>query len=432
MPKKLTVFLAPMDFPACVNSSTGLGQALVERGHRVVIALGESWRGKLTKQGFEEVYYRHLETEKGADHQERWAARIKRMAAAIKKGPLASYVDLFENEREAMLDDFKHVDGQLRPLLAAAAPDVVVHDSLYSSPAVECYGKPWILVWTAQPLMLYRSTGHVPPAFFGLPIDDRSDWSRLDAVARKVAAPLKQKYSDWLKEQGARPLDSDKACHFVMPSPHGNFFMYPEELDYEEEAGKLKGWNRFDTFVRKEFEAFEVPDQLKTKPGKLIYLSMGSLGCCDLELMRHLVSELATLRHRFIVSKGPFADDFELPDNMWGERHLPQTKVLEAVDLFITHGGNNSVTEALFCGKPMIVLPLFGDQPDNAQRVAEKGFGFRFKPYEVTGKELNEAIEKLLNDKELMERLERVKARVRAANNQVEAAKLIEVIAAKH
>ena len=93
---------------------------------------------------------------------------------------------------------------------------------------------------------------------------------------------------------------------------------------------------------------------------------------------------------------------------------LPQPAILPQVDLVITHGGNNTVTEAFHHGKPMIVLPLFWDQVDNAQRVDETGFGVRLATYDFDDAELTGAIDELLADRALRQRLDAVSARLRA------------------
>ena len=128
-------------------------------------------------------------------------------------------------------------------------------------------------------------------------------------------------------------------------------------------------------------DPFELPAQLHGGDGALIYLSLGSLGSADVDLMRRLVAVLADTPHRYIVSKGPLHDTYDLPDNMWGDHQVPQTNVLPMVDLVITHGCNNTTTECFHYGKPMVVLPLFWDQYDNAQRVHELGFGRRLDTY---------------------------------------------------
>lgn len=88
------------------------------------------------------------------------------------------------------------------------------------------------------------------------------------------------------------------------------------------------------------------------------------MGSIDVELMKRIVSVLGKTPYKYLVSKGQRGGEYELPDNCWGENFLPQMKILPLVDLVITHGGNNTITEAFSFGKLMIVMQLFGDQAD--------------------------------------------------------------------
>jgi UDP:flavonoid glycosyltransferase YjiC (YdhE family) len=138
------------------------------------------------------------------------------------------------------------------------------------------------------------------------------------------------------------------------------------------------------------------------------------------------VDVLSHTRHRYIVSKGPRADEFELPDNMWGEARVPQTSIVSEVDLVITHGGNNTVTEALHFGKPMVVLPLFWDQYDNAQRMHELGYGVRLATYDFSDENLTGAVDGLLADETLRSNMEVLGERIRDQEGTRVAADLIE------
>ncbi|WP_275414239.1 nucleotide disphospho-sugar-binding domain-containing protein, partial [Microbispora siamensis] len=95
------------------------------------------------------------------------------------------------------------------------------------------------------------------------------------------------------------------------------------------------------------------------------------------------------------------------------------------------HGGNNTTTEAVHFGKPMVVLPLFWDQYDNAQRVQEMGFGVRLDTYGFADEELVEAIDRLLGDDELRARVEDAGREIRRRDGLRLAADVIEKIAAK-
>jgi|SRR5215213_9846710 len=81
-------------------------------------------------------------------------------------------------------------------------------------------------------------------------------------------------------------------------------------------------------------------------------------------------------------------------------------------------------------GKPMVVLPVFWDQYDNAQRMQESGFGIRLDTYGHAPEELPAAVERLLGDDGLRSRLGALSRRLQAAPGTERAADLIERVVA--
>ena len=260
---------------------------------------------------------------------------------------------------------------------------------------------------------------------------DKSQWKQFKDLKKQFNNSVLPQYNKWMAELGYPQLEEGKGILCIPHSPYLNIYGYPKELDYTDIRPIPEKWFQVEAFCRKGEQSIELPDEV-TNLGdnqKLIYLSMGSMGSIDVDLMKRLVGILAKSGHKVIVSKGVFGDQYELPDNMWGRNNLPQTKILPLVDLVITHGGNNTVTEAFNFGKPMIVLPLFGDQYDNAQRLQDTGYGLRLNPYSCSEEQLLAAVNSLLADQKMNDKLKAAAQRISKSQSLLEATQLIESFA---
>ncbi|XP_031425824.1 UDP-glucuronosyltransferase 3A1 isoform X2 [Clupea harengus] len=79
---------------------------------------------------------------------------------------------------------------------------------------------------------------------------------------------------------------------------------------------------------------------------------------------------------------------------------LPQNDLLghPKVRLLVTHGGQNSILQAMYHGVPVLGVPLFGDQFDNLVRVEAKGLGLAVKPTDIQRDVLSDTITTLITD----------------------------------
>jgi MGT family glycosyltransferase len=404
------------------NNCVGIGDVLRRRGHRVVFIVEESFAGTLEAQGFEERTMRLTpppETEEAPGQF--WKDFIRDTAPVFRKSTTVQLGEFIAPTFQALIDGAKYVDARLTEILGELEPDLVACDNVVSFPALFASGQPWARIDSCNPLEI--KDPDLPPVFSGLPTADRSGWTGFWDAHRAAHEEMHADFDEFCRERGAPPLPRDD---FIHASPTLNLYLYPEEVDYPRRESLGPTWHNLGASVRATDPDWRLPEELAGGEEPLVYLSLGSLGSADVELMRTLVAELAAAPYRFIVSKGPQADEYDLASNMVGAEFLPQTSVLPLVDLVITHGGNNTVTESLYFGKPMVLLPVFWDQHDNAQRIDETGFGIRIDTYAHGSGDLHTAIARLLDDGRLADRLAQTSRRLQATPGTVLAADLIE------
>jgi MGT family glycosyltransferase len=419
-----TIVFFPEGAYGPTNNCVGIGDVLRRRGHRVVFVVEESFAGTLAAKGFEERLMRlGPPPETDEEPGQFWKDFIRETAPVFRKPTVEQLGDFIAPTFEALLDGARYVDDRLREILDEVQPDVIVEDNVLTFPAILASGRPWVRVVSCNPAEI--KDPDVPPPFSGYPAGDRSRWDAYWDEYRRTHGALHAAFDAFCQERGAPPLPD---LEFVHESDWLNLYLYPDMVDYDRARPLGPAWHNLQTSVRATDDAWEVPAELAGRDGALIYLSLGSLGSGDVELMQRLVDAMAESGHRIIVSKGPQHEQIRLADNMAGAEFLPQTSVLPHVDLVITHGGNNTVTESLYFGKPMVVLPLFWDQYDNAQRVHETGLGIRLDTYGHEPQELRAAVDRLLSDDALRERLAVGSRELQSAPGTVRAADLIEQI----
>jgi MGT family glycosyltransferase len=417
------------------NQCIGLGKVLLDKGHRVVFAAERSWAGRLAPYGFVEDLVDLAAPDPDAGEEaagQFWIDFINQTAPEFAKPTREQLATFVQPTYQALIDGAMYCEPQLRDIIARQRPDVIVEDNVVSFPALITADGAFVRIVSCNPLEI-RGEG-VPPVFSGYPADDRSEWAGFLEEFDHTHAATWNAFNEWCQAQGAPALPPRD---FIHTSPHANLYVYPRELDYTDSRPLDDTWHRIDSSVRETDEEYVVPAEVARESAPaddsgLIYLSLGSLGSADIGLMQRLIDLLGKTRHRVIVSMGPRADELRLADNMVGAATLPQTTLMPQVDLVITHGGNNTTTEAMHNGLPMIVLPLFWDQYDNAQRVHELGFGVRLPTYSFADGELTDAVDRLLADTVLRERMAAIGADIRARDGLRRGAEIIERVGLDH
>lgn len=365
-------------------------------------------------------------------------------------------------------------DFQYELLIKKLNPKIILVDNFFLPPYLltdegekRC---PWVRIASANPGMLLKSklpNKEMPCPWQGMAWytkekremirrEQPDEWKAMLSSWRSAMDAQTGVFSDKIKPVfdkyrelglGNKPLvmeaEADRLTIPVVSSPYLNLYLCPEDLDYYKEDDLVyypANFYRCNSLLREgsmdEAEKQRWLDMIEEKgKGKTekVLFSLGSIVSGDSTLIKKCIEVFSKDEKRlYIVSKGSQGDQVELnPNNMIGSNWIPQTFLLQQVDLAIIHGGNNGITECLHYGVPMVVMPLFGDQYDNAQRVQDKNYGRRLDLTKFSGDKLMSHVNELLADQDIRKAVKNIGIKMRSTDALARAGELINTLAEK-
>jgi zeaxanthin glucosyltransferase len=299
------------------------------------------------------------------------------------------------------------VEG-LREILRQWQPAVVVIDPLLyaSAIAAELEGLPWVA--------MSNSLNPVLP-------DDLD--SALLRTVRWLAPARDRLFADHGLEARFRGCD--------ILSPHLTLAFTTEALVGEPPAGVELIGPALPSGPRGDETPFAWERLDAARP--LVYMSLGSQLYHQPAIFSKVIEAMRGIPAQLVLSVGDLVDTDLLPavdEQVVAVRYAPQLALLRRAQVFINHGGANSVMEALACGVPMLLSPFCNDQFHSAHFVEQAGAGYQMDLARATVPEIADAIARLLRPGPVRDRAKEIGTSY-ARDGSAQAARLISELASE-
>lgn len=425
MGSRIVVFPEPAAIGPVMNL-IGIAQGLRELGHECIFVLDPGLAGRAKAYGFEERHLSCMEPMTPEASARYWDDFMQRYLPTFRTSPLEQIPTYVKGCWEAIVETSEwSVRNGLGELLADLRPDLVVNDNVALYPDTERAGCPWVRVISCTENEI--ADPDIPPHLSGCGEDDREGFLRYRRRFEEVIRPVHDRFMDFVASCGHGRLAFPE---FVAPSPYLNLLLYPKPLRYRRRHPLDPG--RFvylDGCVRRESEPYEPPSFGSLDAEPLVYLSFGSLGTADVELIARMIEVLGRAPWRVLVNVGEHLERYGTPpENVRLAPWFPQASLLPHCDVVIQHGGNNSLMETLYHGRPPLVMPFVWDGHDNARRVSDTGHGIGMHRYDWSDDELLDNVRRLLVDEGIRARLRETSAWMQAHDGRRTAATRIDAL----
>jgi len=383
----MTLLVVSPDYASHLLPLATLATAWQARGERVVVATGPATADVVSEFGFERI---DLRLGRGSnpgviaaeDQPPEEGESLRGFFEATRRGAVAT---LTYQASERLVDLMWEPAASARAtqrIVERVAPDHVLVDHLAFSARLGLdaagisYGDVVLGHPTALPVgdEVYGCPSAWPAAFDVEPhgVDE------LRRLCERVATAFT---AEW--NRVGRELDTRFRITRDAFAEHGSLVLYnsPDELVDEERRPLLPHHRFLGSTLRAERFDREVEAWVR-EAGQFVYVSFGSFLSVRDDVLRRVVDAAKALGVRLAVATGSAAAAQlgDLPRDWLVRPYLPQVRLLRSAVAAVTHGGNNSVTEALGSGVPLLVLPFSTDQFAGAASIERSGFGLALDP----------------------------------------------------
>lgn len=349
-----------------INPTLGIVKALVERGDSVYYITTEEYREQIEALGAK--VYIHTTRLKPISPKEMKNANIHEFLQ-----------DLLKISHETL--------SIVQKLADSITFDYVYHDTFGSGSLVKDYLK----------IPSVSST-----ASLAIPEEQFLEISRnMSAGASLDSSPELEQENAFLTKQMENRfgIKVKQPFQFMMNSADLNIVFTSRSFqpggEYLDNSYVFVGPSITNRLQSNDFPLEELKDQ------KVLYISMGTVLQGFESFFQTCIDAFRNFEGKVVLSIGKSSDITKLgtfPENFIVRNYVPQLDVLQYTDLFITHGGMNSTSEALYYEVPLIVIPQTSDQPLIANRLVELHTGYQIDSDEVNVEKLKKAVQTVLSD----------------------------------
>jgi len=392
----VTLLIISPDYASHLLPLVTLGTAWRDAGERVVVATGPATASIVEAFGFERV---NLQLGRGSnpgiikaeDQPTGEDDALRGFFDATRVGLVETLAFQAAARKNDLLWDPVNTARAVQRVVDEVRPDRVIVDHLAFSArlALLAHGTPYADVVLGHPSALpfgdevYGYPSSWPAAF----TPDPAALEGLRALCEEVSASFTAEWNAALDGLGASHLHSASAF-----GEHGDLllFNYPRALHESERTAILPAHEFIGSAVREEPLDDEVEAWLASSGEPFVYVSFGSFLSVRADVLARVLEALRVLRIRVAVAIGSAdrAELGELPETWLVREFLPQVRLFSEARAAVSHGGNNSVTEAMTASLPLLVLPFSTDQFAGAAALEREGFGVALDPNAATVEEL--------------------------------------------